>query len=128
MPTVFETGGLEIFLFRNIVQSLFASFARIYEIKLFPAEVESRTQGSRPRPRTQIKIRGQGQGQPFRGQTLSRQGQECSRPRPRTKDTDASVLQKEKIKSSKKFFTLSPQKWCRKNFFSRSTKFEPFKK
>ena len=36
------------------------------------AEVESRTQGSRPRPRTQKKIRGQGQGQPFRGQTLSR--------------------------------------------------------
>ena len=61
------------------------------------------------------KIRSQGQGQPFRGQTLSRprtgmleakdrnargQGQECSRPRPRTKDTFASVLKKKR--SSKK--------------------------
>ena len=36
------------------------------------AEVESRTQGSRPRPRTQKKIRGQGQELPFRGQNLSR--------------------------------------------------------
>ena len=33
------------------------------------------------------KMRGQGQGQPFRGQTFSR-------PRPRTKDTGASVLKK----------------------------------
>ena len=38
---------------------------------LYFAEVESRTQGSRPRPRHK-KIRGQGQGQSFRGQTLSR--------------------------------------------------------
>ena len=34
------------------------------------------------------------------------QGQECSRPRPRTKDTAASVLKKKK--SSKKFFRQSP--------------------
>ena len=46
------------------------------------------------------KIRGQ--GQPFRGQTLSR-------PRPRTKDTSTSALQKKK-KSSQKFFRRSPQK------------------
>ena len=77
------------------------------------AEVESRTQGSRPRPRTQKKI--QGQGQPFRRQTLSR-------PRPRTKDTSASALQKKKgfhknfsgdlqkkkKRSSQKFFKRSP--------------------
>ena len=37
------------------------------------------------------KIRGKGQGQPFRGQTLSRQGQECSRPR-----TQAQVFCKKK--------------------------------
>ena len=48
------------------------------------------------------KIRGQGQGQPFRGQTLSRPRQECSRPRPRTK--------KKKKRSSQKFFRRSPQK------------------
>ena len=59
------------------------------------AEVESRTQGSRPRPKTQKKI--QGQGQLFRKQNLLR---------PRTgmleaKDTGASVLQK---KRSSKIF------------------------
>ena len=37
------------------------------------------------------------------------QGQECSRPRPRTKDTSASALQK-KRRSSQKFFKRSPQK------------------
>ena len=56
------------------------------------AEMESRTQGSRPR--TQKKIRGR--GKPFRGQTLSR---------PRTRG--ASVLQKN---SSKFFFRRSPKK------------------
>ena len=66
-------------------------------------EVESRTQGSRSRPRTQKnsaakakdtkKLRGQGQGQPFRVQTLSR-------PRTRTKDTAASVLQKKGLQKS----------------------------
>ena len=40
------------------------------------------------------------------------QGQECSRPRPRTKDTSASALQKER--SSQKFFRRSPKK---KNVF-----------
>ena len=34
------------------------------------------------------------------------QGQECSRPRPRTKDTAANVFQKKR--SSKKFFRQSP--------------------
>ena len=37
------------------------------------------------------------------------QGQECLRPRPRTKDTSASALQKKK-RSSQKFFKRSPQK------------------
>ena len=37
------------------------------------------------------------------------QGQECSRPRPRTKDTSASALQKKK-RSSQKFFERSPRK------------------
>ena len=46
-----------------------------------------------------IRGQGQGQGQPFRGQNLSR-------PRPRTKDTAASVLQKKR--SSKKFSRQSP--------------------
>ena len=52
---------------------------------------------------------------PFRGQ-----GQECSRPR--TKDTNASVLKK---KSSKIFFqAISKKKMMhKKKFFSRFTKF-----
>ena len=73
--------------------------------EILGAEVESRTQGSRPRPRTQ-KIRGQGQGQPFRGQTLSR---------PRTgmleakaKDQGHSCKCSKKKRSSKKFFRQSP--------------------
>ena len=62
------------------------------------------------------------------------QGQECSRQRPRTKDTSASALQKKR--SSQKFFRRSPKKSLHKNFssdlhkktfskkfFNRSTKF-----
>ena len=42
------------------------------------------------------------------------QGQECSRPRPRTKDTSTSALKKKK-RSSQKFFKRSP----RKNVFQK---------
>ena len=59
---------------------------------LFLTQVESRAQGLRPRPRKQKKNRGQ--GQPFQGQTLSRPEQECSMPRPRTKDIGTAVLKK----------------------------------
>ena len=55
------------------------------------------------------------------------QGQECSRPRPRNKDTSASALRKKR--SSQKFFRRSPKKkrsspkFCRrfpqKNFFQK---------
>ena len=68
-------------------------------MKNYFAEVESRTQGSRPRPKTQKKSEAKdslSEDRHSRGQ-----GQECSRPRPRTKDTGASVLQKKK---SLKFF------------------------
>ena len=49
---------------------------------------------------------------------LSRgQGQECSRPRPRTKDTSASALQKkQKNRSSQKFFGRYPKKKKKKVF------------
>ena len=71
----------------------------------YDAEVESRSQGSRPRPRTQKKSEAKAkdtkkseakakdslsEDRPSRGQ-----GQECSRPR--TKVTGASVLQKKKF-------------------------------
>ena len=69
------------------------------------AEVESRTQGSRPRPRTQKKIRGQGQGQPFRGQTLSR---------PRTEMLEA----KAKDQGHKRKCSPKKKKGLHKNFSS----------
>ena len=62
--------------------------------------------GSKPRPRTQKKSKAKNsptQDRPSRGQ-----GKECSRRRPRTKDTSASVLQKKK--SSEPFFRRSPEK------------------
>ena len=50
------------------------------------------------------------------------QGQECSRPRPRTKDTNASVFLRKKVLEN--FFRRSPKKKrSRKTFFRRSTKF-----
>ena len=64
-------------------------------------EVESRTQGSRPRPRTQKKAEAKAKDSLFEDRPSRGQGQECSMPRPGTKDTAASVLKK---KSSKIFF------------------------
>ena len=50
------------------------------------------------------------------------QGKECSRPRPRTKDTSASVLQKKNV--FKKFFQAFFSKKLLLNFFfKQSTKF-----
>ena len=64
----------------------------------FLAEVESRTQGSRPRPRTQKKSEAKAKDSLSEDRHSRGQGQECSRPRPRTKDTSASALQKKKKK------------------------------
>ena len=50
------------------------------------------------------------------------QGQECSRPRPRTKDTSASALQKKKG-LHKNFSSDLHKKTFSKKFFKRSTKF-----
>ena len=58
------------------------------------AEVESRTQGLRPRPRTQKKSETKAKDSLSEDRTSRGQGQECSRPRPKTKDTGASVLKK----------------------------------
>ena len=64
------------------------------------------------------------------------QGQECSRPRPRTKDTSVRALQKKKKVFTKIFQAISKKKGLHKNFsgdlhkktfskkfFKRSTKF-----
>ena len=68
--------------------------AKAAKLRRYFAVVESRTQGSRPRA-------------PFRGQTLSR---------PRTKDTNASVLENKK-KVFKIFFRRSPKKRSSKTIF-----------
>ena len=70
------------------------------------AEVESRTQGSRPRTRTQKKSEAKAKDSLSEDRHSRGQGQECSRPR--TKDTSASALQKKR--SSQKFFRRSPKK------------------
>ena len=71
--------------------------------------MEWRTQGSRPRPRTQKNFEA-------KDKTSRNQGQNLSRPR--TKDTDASVLQKKR--SSKNFFRRFRKKGLQKIFFRRS--------
>ena len=59
------------------------------------SKVESRTQGSRQRPRTQKKF--EAKDSLSEDRTSRGQGHECSRPRPRTEDTGASVLLKKKV-------------------------------
>ena len=82
--------------------------------------MESRRQDSRPRPRTlkenEIKVMDSpSEDRPSRGQ-----GQECSRLRPKTKDTNASVLQKKKV--FKIFFRRFPNEKVFKNFVQAISK------
>ena len=87
------------------------------------AEVESRTQGSRPR--TQKKSEAKDTKKIEAKDSLSEdrhsrgQGQECSRPRPRTKDT--SALQKKVF--TKIFQAISTKKRFPKNFSSAPQNF-----
>ena len=55
------------------------------------------------------------------------QGQECSRPRPRTKDTSASVLQKKKV-FTKIFQAISKKKRSSQKFFKQSPRKHVFQK
>ena len=89
------------------------------------AEVESRTQGSRPRPRTQKKSEAKAKDSLSEDKHSRGQGQECSRPRqgPRTQAQD-SALQKKKKRASKKFFRRSPQK----NVFQKIVHTQDFEK
>ena len=74
------------------------------------AEVESRTQGSRPR--TQKKSEAKAKDSLSEDRHSRGQGQECSRPRTQS----ASALQKKKKRSSQKFFRRSPKKKKKKVF------------
>ena len=70
-----------------------------HRVKTLPylTEMESRTQGSRPTPRTQKKSEAKAKDSLSEDRTSRGQGQQCSRPRPRTKDTGASVLPKKNV-------------------------------
>ena len=76
-----------------------------------PAEVESRTQGSRPTPRTLKNFEAKGKDRPSRGQGLRTQSQELLKKR-----------------SSKIFFRRSPKKKSSKIFFRQSLLDETQKK
>ena len=90
------------------------------------AEVESRTQGSRPR--TQKKIRGKAKDSLSEDRHSRGQGQECSRPRPRTKDTSASALQKKKKGLYKNFLGGLQKKRSSQKFFKRFPQENVFQK
>ena len=62
-------------------------------------EVESRTQGSRP-SQGQKKFEAKAKDSLSEDRPSRGQGQECSRPRPRTKDTAASVSKKKGLQKS----------------------------
>ena len=79
---------------------------------LYSPEVESRTQGSKPR--TQKKSEAKAKDSLSEDRHSRGQGQECSRPRPRTKDTSASALQKKVF--TKIFQAFSTKKRFPKNF------------
>ena len=92
------------------------------------AEVESRTQGSRPRPRTQKKSEAKAKDSLSEDRHSQGQGQECSSSRPRTQAQVLSqkkkvftkifqAISKKKKKVFKKFFqTISTKKPFLKNF------------
>ena len=65
-----------------------------------PTEVESRTLGLKPRLRTQKKSEAKAKDSLSEDRPSRDQGQECSRPRPRTKDTATNVLQKKDLQKS----------------------------
>ena len=81
------------------------SYCRAYSLRLpsRASEVESRTEGSRPRPRPRTQKKSEAKDSLSEDRHSRDQGQECSRPRPRTKHISASVLQKKKV--FKNFFS-----------------------
>ena len=67
--------------------------------------MESRTQGSRPRPRTQKKSEAKAKDSLLKDRPSRGQGQECWRPRPRTKEKRLKCSPKKEKKVFKKFFS-----------------------
>ena len=95
--------------------------------------MESRTPGSRPRPRTQKKSEAKAKDSLSEDRHSRGQGQECSRPKPRTKDTKRKCSpQKKKKKVFTKIFQAISKKKKKKrssqNFFKRSPRNNAFQK
>ena len=84
--------------------------------------MESRTQGTRSRPRTRKKSEAKAKDSLSEDRHSRGQGQECSRPWPRTKNTSASSLQKKKNGLQKNFSGDLKKKVFTKVFQAISTK------
>ena len=94
------TGLICLVCFLSVfLHHVFATKTNLPVYQMIPCNYQRWSRGHKARGQGEghKKIRGQGHGQPFRGQTLSRQGQKCSRPR--TKDTNTSVLKKKVFKN-----------------------------
>ena len=79
---------------------MFLRKLRFYDVAIVVfLELESRTQGSWPRPRTQKKSEAKAKDSLSEDRPSRGQGQECSRPWPRTKNTGACVIQKKVFKN-----------------------------
>ena len=144
---IVETYGLSVkgfklvsFFYINNKRRLIGESDYIYK-KVYRAEVESRTQGSRPRPRTQKKSEAKAKDSLSEDRHSRGQGQECSRPRPRTKDTKRKCSPKKKVftkifqaiskkkkRSSQKFFKRSPRKNAFQKIFQPLHKILTFQK
>ena len=103
--------------------------------------MESRTQGSRPKPRTQTKFEAKAKNSSSENRPSRGQGQECLRPRLKTKNTGGKCFTKKKFfknfsgdlkktttKSSFIFFSRSPEKTVFKKIVQVVYKFLSFPK
>ena len=137
----------EVFLFLNAIYFLTCgSLLQMLQI-LGPGQRWSRAHKGRSQEHKK-KSQAKAKDSPTEDRPSRGQDQECSTPRPRTKDTSASVLKKKKktvFEKIKKIFRRSPKKNKNKGlqkifqafsskkrlskfFFRRSTKFQQFKK
>ena len=98
---------------RNCSSSKILLCQRALQLKGFSVEVELRTQNDTKKSEAKAKD-SPSEDRPTRGQW-----QDCLRPRPRTKNSGASVLQRKR--SSRKIFRRSPKKILQ-NFFQAFSK------
>ena len=88
----------------------------------------SRGHKGRGQEHTQKKSQAKAEDSPTEDRPSRDQDQECSTPRPRTKDSSAIVLKKKKKRSSKKFSDVLQQKTSPKIFFQAIYKISTIQK